>query len=106
MTYTIETYKRWNPEFKLKFWSTGKVELEFISPNISNKLIGVITDLSTLLHQAADIINNHYEGNIVDNDKIPDTEPAINPTCYCSDFNSAGVPCPPGRCPNKPVAKQ
>jgi hypothetical protein len=22
--------------------------------------------------------------------------------CYCSDFNSAGLPCPPGKCPNAP----
>ena len=28
--------------------------------------------------------------------------PELSSACYCSDFNSAGIPCPPGKCPNRP----
>ena len=28
--------------------------------------------------------------------------PPIDGACYCSDHNSAGIPCPPGTCPNRP----
>lgn len=26
----------------------------------------------------------------------------MDEACYCSDFNSGGIPCPPGACPNVP----
>jgi len=39
---------------------------------------------------------------------LPPRPPAPGPSrvdlgCYCSDFNSAGIPCPAGTCPNRPT---